>query len=206
MAPGMSAASSDFPSKIDFYAAAGVGVGLFLFFKGFRIYREKLLVADTPVMPARSVAMGLVQVHGVARGDKPFHSPVSGTPYFGYNVMIELSRSDSRGGGNLSHVRSDQNGTRFYLEDPSGDVLVEPRQAELDVPRQCRRQVPHSVMSSLLSRDDDAAFDPASGLPQPRSDGELLQYAGGPGFFGTGRYRFTEFCILPACGYDVLGT
>ncbi len=34
--------------------------GLYSFFKGFRIYREYRVVEDTPEIPIRSMAMGLV--------------------------------------------------------------------------------------------------------------------------------------------------
>jgi len=200
----------DFPAKIDVYLVGGLGFGLFLFFKGFGLYRKKRLIEDTPVMAARSVAMGLVQVHGVAKGDEPFPSPVTGTPCFAFKVEIERWRTSGRGGGSWTHYRTDQNGCKFYLADESGHVLVEPRQAELDVPRQCRRQVPPSMLGSLFSRgddDDSPGPDPDTGaLPEPRSDDDLLQYAGGGGFFGSGRYRFTEYCIMPGREYDILGT
>jgi hypothetical protein len=35
----------------------GFGVGLFWFFKGFRVYRESRVLADTPEIPIRSMAI-----------------------------------------------------------------------------------------------------------------------------------------------------
>jgi len=35
----------------------GFGVGLFWFFKGFRVYREYRVLADTPEIPIRSMAI-----------------------------------------------------------------------------------------------------------------------------------------------------
>src|SRR6202022_1420990 len=46
----------------------GTGAGFWLFFKGFRVFREFKIVADTPRMPIRSLAMGPVQVRGTGDG------------------------------------------------------------------------------------------------------------------------------------------
>ena len=55
-------------TNLDRGAAVGVVAGLRWFSKGFRVYREHLVLADTPEIPIRSVAMGLVEIHGKARG------------------------------------------------------------------------------------------------------------------------------------------
>jgi hypothetical protein len=59
---------------------AGIAFGLYWFFKGFMILRKYRVVADTPEIPIRSAAMGLVEVHGKACGDELIESPVGGTP------------------------------------------------------------------------------------------------------------------------------
>ena len=58
----------------------GVGAGIHFFFKGFRIFRKYRVLADTPETPIRSLAMGLVEIHGKAKGDELVDSPVSRTP------------------------------------------------------------------------------------------------------------------------------
>ncbi len=74
-------------------SVVGSGFGIYLFFKGFREFREYRVVADTPVIPIRSVPMGLVQIRGQAKGDAPVTSPVSHTPCFWYRVVIEQWKS-----------------------------------------------------------------------------------------------------------------
>ena len=198
----------------DVWLAAGFGFGLLLFLRGFRTYRRKLLVADTPITPARSVAIGLVQIQGAAKGDGAFPSPVSGTPCYAFKVQIERWKQSSNG-GRWAHERTDQNGAPFYLEDASGHVRVDPRGAELDLPRHCCRQVPEPGLGSVFDIGstfdkgpeplplDDAGLYPAQ---EPKTDEDLLLYAGKTGFFGETRFRFTEYCILPNQQYDVLGT
>lgn len=187
----------------------GLGFGLVLFVRGLRLYRTKLLVADTKIIPTRSVAMGVVQIQGTAKEGKPFPSPVSGTPCYAYQVRIERWTSGSRG-GHWSHQRTDQNGTPFYLEDGSGRVLVDPREAEFNLPPHCLRQVPPSAMRSILEKEPGLSPTGTGaerdGMSEAPSDEVLLLYAGQPGLFGSGRFRFTEYCILPERQYDVLGT
>ncbi len=132
--------SSD-DDKIIGYAILGFGLGLYYFGKGFREFRKYRVLADTPVVPIRSVAMGLVEIHGKAQGEEQIYSPVGNTPCYFYKVDIEKYVKDSKGRGRWTHAATDLNGVRFYLEDASGKVLVDLRDAEFDLPENCRREI-----------------------------------------------------------------
>ena len=126
-------AHNDDPSG---YAVLGFGLGLYIFYKGFRQFRNYLLIADTPEIPIRSVPMGFVQIHGTAEGEKTVPSPVSHTTCFAYKVVIERWKTNSDGrGGQWSHHRTDMDGVSFYLTDATGKVLVDAQGAEFDLPR-----------------------------------------------------------------------
>lgn len=184
----------------------GFAAGLLFFFRGLRYYRETLVVADTPAIAIRSVAMGLVQIHGTAKGDGAFPSPVSGVPCYAFKVEIERWRQDSSRGG-WKHYRTNQNGTHFYLEGSTGRVQVDPRGADLDLPKNCRRTVPESSWSAWTDQEADfPSTDVGNALMEVRSDDDLQQYAQGVGGDVTNRFRFTEYCVVPGREYDVLGT
>lgn len=117
------------------------GGGLYFFFKGFRVFRKYRVLADTPVVPIRSVAMGLVEVHGKSKGEEFFHSPVTNTPCFYYKVDIERWQKDSEGRKSWTHIRTDTDGVRFYLEDASGEVLVDLYDVEFDLKQNARREI-----------------------------------------------------------------
>jgi hypothetical protein len=124
------------------YAVLGVGLGLYTFYKGFRQYRNYLLIADTPEIPIRSAPMGFVQVYGKAQGDKTIPSPVSHTSCLAYKVVIERWKTDSDShGGHWGHHRTDLNGVTFYLTDATGKVLINAQGAELDLPQSARCEV-----------------------------------------------------------------
>ena len=138
----------------------GTGVGVWIFFKGFRVFREFKIVADTPCMPIRSVPMGLVQVRGQALTDQPIPSPLTHTPCCFYQVKIEHYETGEHGG--WKHYRTDMDGAKFYLQDQTGKVLVDSHSAEYDLPEGPPRVV------------DGGNIAPVMGTGA--SDQELLQY------------------------------
>jgi hypothetical protein len=227
--------SSDDDAKLILFATLGFGAGLYCFFKGFKIFRQYRVLADTPEIPIRSMPMGLVEIHGKAKlvAEKLINSPVTHTPCLFYKVEIEKYQRDSKGNGSWRHYKTDCTGMPFYLDDGTGKVLVNPYEAELDLLRTTRRTTGnfgklHPHFGRLLS--GIGAPSPAAVTPGGLvSDSELIAYAmaakssPASGFslagsaislggfslnLGSGgsRYRFTEYCILPDHWYDVTGT
>jgi len=227
--------------QIDALLMLGFGTGLYTFFKGFRVYREYRVLEDTPEVPIRSVAMGLVHVHGTATGKMTLTGPVSHSPCFFYKVDIEKWERDHNRSG-WRHYRTDTNAVRFYLEDSTGRVLVDSRLAEYDLVRSGRREVGDSGFSLrrlLAGRRNPRASESGAteqelrdyvasgGFGQlVRSFPELTMTGGGaqtPGVIGEvfayartiglgsvdaalGRFRFTEYCIVPGESYTITGT
>jgi len=217
-------------SDVTVAAAVGFGAGLFWFVKGFRVYREYRVLADTPEIPIRSVAMGLVEIHGRATGQPTVLAPVTKTPCYFYKVDIERWVRD-KNGGHWSHAATQAEGARFYLEDATGKILVDAHGAEYDLVQTAKRETARGAGTSLGrlfggSQDSNLATGPGV------SDADLLNYAemvvstvhtslsfdGGSllsdlarGSVGLGlgsghRYRLSEYCILPEHWYDVAGT
>src|SRR3989442_15124456 len=85
--------------------------------------------------------MGLVQVHGKAKGEELVESPVTRTPCLFYRVDIERWQSNSKGGGSWSHYKTGASGVKFYVEDATGQGLVEARGAEDDLMQTARREI-----------------------------------------------------------------
>jgi len=220
--------SSD--TDLDVAVVVGFGAGLFWFYQGFRIYREYRVLADTPQIPIRSIAMGLVEIHGKARGPETVQSPVTGTSCFFYKVDIEKWVRD-KSGGHWSHAATDAQGVRFYLEDTTGKVLVDAHGAEYDLIQTAKRETGRAAGASwgqLFGPGRDST--PAAGSPVPETD--LLAYVEslastahasfsldtgallsglerGSLAFGMGsehRYRLSEYCIIPEHWYDAAGT
>ncbi len=118
------------------YAVVGFFFGLFMFYKGFRQFRNYLLLADTPEIAIRSIPMGFGEVHGKAQGEKTLQSPISHTPCFVYKVVIQRWNNDSGKDDDGYWVphQVDWDGVGFHLTDDTGKVLVDAQGAELDIP------------------------------------------------------------------------
>jgi hypothetical protein len=141
--------TSNDDGKLIGYSLLGFGAGIYLFFKGFRQFRNYRLIADTPEIPIRSIPMGFVEIHGNAQGGKNVQSPVSHTPCFAYKVVIEKWESRSQGqGSGWKHHRTDVDGVSFHLADAGGKVLVDPRGADLDLPQTARCEAGLGALSS----------------------------------------------------------
>jgi hypothetical protein len=144
----------------------GFGGGIYTFVKGFREYRKYRLVADTPEIHIRSIPMGLVKVQGEARAEEPLLSPITHTPCYVFKVVVDEWHSGSEGGGEWKHVATDVKGVKFYLQDVSGTVLIDPTNAELDLPQGPTRKV----------RSGGSSTSPPQVQGTSATDLELLQY------------------------------
>lgn len=136
----------------------GCGLGIWTFFKGFRVMREYKVLQDTPRMPIRSVPMGFVHVRGKAESAEVLTSPLSHTPCCFYKVEIEEWKTQ---GKSKTWVRCcvDMNGYRFYLDDGTGKVLIDAHAAEYDLP--------------VVTTEEVSSHAPAAANP---NDLELLKY------------------------------
>jgi hypothetical protein len=207
--------SSDASIKIDVWLTVGFGAGLYYFYKGFRTYREYRVLMDTPEIPIRSVAMGLVEIHGKATGVPPMPSPVTQTPCYFYQVDIE-HWVQGKNGGRWVHLATDADGKKFYVADATGKVLVDAHQAEYDLIQTAKVETGRNSgwgFGGLLSGLGGAARVAGTGV-----DPDLWAYASaavsrhkGTGILGgrTGageRYRLSEHLVVPEHWYDVTGT
>ncbi len=157
--------------NLGLYATLGFGAGIYMFFKGFREFRKYRVVADTPEIPIRSIPMGLVDIYGTARATETLTSPLTHTPCCLFMVNVEEWHREPRGGGEWKHVATDIQSVKFYLEDATGKVLVDPTGAELDLPQSARREVRSSAAQSS-GASSGAAPAPGSAA----TDTELLKY------------------------------
>jgi hypothetical protein len=154
---------------------AGFVLGLFWFLKGMAIFHRYRVVADTPVTPIRSMAMGLVQIRGKAVGTNTLLSPVSNTPCFLYRVNIENWEGNSSGSGVWAPHFSDVGWVPFFLEDETGKVLVNPRDAKYDLEQTAQVEVAKSP--GMLTGAAWENEDPPSGRAGvSASSSELRRY------------------------------
>ncbi len=183
----------------------GVGAGLFCFFKGFRIYGQYRVLADTPQSSILGIAMGFLEVHGKAKPaqGRLVNSPVTRTPCLFYKVDIKKYVAGPRG-GHWSHYRTVAEGVPFYLEDGTGKVLMDAHGAEYDLIRTAWRETGGISLRGIF----EALREIHSPMRFLVDDDGLINYAESLNSTGRAsrRCRFTEYCLLPEHWYDVAGT
>jgi len=138
-----------------------MGAGVWMFFKGFRKFREYEVVADTPRIPIRSVPMGFVHVRGKAEPQQLIQSPISHTPCCFYKVSIDQWHTKDHS-GEWRHLCTDLDGLQFYVADDTGKILVDAHSAEYDLPENSLCEVNSASLSSVGQSGGNAT--------------ELLQY------------------------------
>jgi len=152
------------------FAMVALLIGVIIFFLGFRTYREYRILADTPMIPIRSAPMGLVHVRGKTRGEDRLTSPLTGVPCYYYRVHVEkwVKKDDKE---EWETVHNDIGECKFYLEDATGKMLVDPHNAEYELPQSFRAEIgPKSNRSRFV--------DASLGVPGP-SEQNLRAYLTG---------------------------
>jgi hypothetical protein len=111
-----------------FYATAALGVGPWLFHRGFRTLRTRRLIANTPTARIRSMAMGLVEITGTVEPRSTVLSPFAGKPCAYWEVDVS---SRTRRGWAVIH--RNHSGSPFYLRDATGLAMVYPHGSQCKI-------------------------------------------------------------------------
>jgi len=157
------------------FPVAFLAFGILLFIIGFLKYREYRIIADTPQIPVRSVPMGLVHVLGKSTGGTPLTSPLTQIPCYYYEVHVEKRvKRDNREEWETTH--RDKAETPFYLEDSTGKILVNPKNAEFNLPRTFMGELHPPALLSFGK--GSRYFDESLGVPPPTDD-HLRAYLSG---------------------------
>ncbi len=153
-------------------------MGALLFFLGFRSYRKYRILADTPLIPVRSVPMGLVHVAGKSTGDNQLTSPITKVQCYFYQVQIEREepKGGDEGGTEWRTISTDKAEVPFYLEDATGKILVNPHKAEYDVTRSFQGELRPKALLSIGHAP--RKVDESLGVVPP-TDEQLRDYLSG---------------------------
>lgn len=107
-----------------FWAALGVVVGPYLFYRGFRLFQRKRLILDIPRSSVRASAIGAVEVAGKAVGPYTLVSPLSSRDCLYYRVVIRVFRKKRR-------PIIDEACAPLFVDDGTGELMIYPAGAEM---------------------------------------------------------------------------
>jgi hypothetical protein len=107
--------------------------GLALIFGGTQKYLLAQKIKNTPTSKVRSAAVGLVELFGKAKCKEILDSPVSEERCIYWRVKGEYYKPGKHGG--WRDIYNASSSLQFYLEDDTGKMLIEPKDGEIDIPR-----------------------------------------------------------------------
>lgn len=167
---------------------AGISVigGLYLFFFGFRLLARKRLLINTPTSKIRSASLGLIEVSGTAVGPYTLPAPITGIPCLLYRT-IAWQKNDERRNKEWKKVAEETLHVPFFLDDGTGQLLIQPQGAELDLHRDFQQTY------------SDTIFAPHAGR-------EVLSFLARNGVQPDEKIRIEEFAIRPQSKLFVVGT
>ena len=175
-------------SELGIVTLIGIAGGLYLFVHGFSLLARKRLLLNTPVSKIRSASLGLVEVGGLASGPYTVPAPITGKDCFLYQTTI-WQESDSGKNHSWEKVAEESLHVPFFLDDGTGQLLIAPEGAELDLHRDFREE----YSSSFFSTGDDV----------PAAVSSFLARHG----VGTRhKIRVEERCVKPKNALFIVGT
>jgi hypothetical protein len=138
--------SINFLTILSLLAIAG---GIYFFFHGFYLLARKRLLLATPTSKIRSAALGLVEVNGLATGPHTIPAPISGKPCFLYRTTAWQQSKGKK--DDWEKVADETLHLPFFVKDTTGELLIEPLGADLDLHRDFREEYDASFFSSTLN-------------------------------------------------------
>ncbi len=171
-----------------FWCAIGILAGVYLFFNGFRLLQRRRLILDTPASKIRSASLGMVELSGLAAGPYTMAAPITARQCYFYRTVVWEWKRQGRSNqwvkvaGECSHVP-------FFLDDNTGEVLIDPRGAELDL--HCDFQQEFS--DSIFSFKEEAPPNVVSFLSRH-------------GLVTGNKIKVEEYCVKPKNALFLVGT
>ena len=108
-------------------------VGAGLFYNGLRMRLIAQKIENTPTSKVRSIAIGLVEVMGkIKKFEQTLSAPFTSKECVYYKILIEELRSNGKSSSWVT-IKEETLGTKFYIEDETGKVLVDPKEAEINL-------------------------------------------------------------------------
>ncbi len=169
-------------------AVVGAVGGVVLFFRGFRMLQYKRLILNTPFSKIRSASIGLVEVSGMPTGPQTISAAITGDPCYYYRVRA-WQWVESGNDHKWEQVLDESLSVPFFLDDSTGNVLINPQGAELDVHRNFTDEVQTS------------RFGKGSIIPE-----NIRTFVALRGLLSADKIRLEERIIKPGYPLFVYGT
>jgi E3 Ubiquitin ligase len=183
------------------WSAIGLVVGMYLFCRGFVLLKRRDLIMNTPRSTIRAAALGPVEVSGRVIGPYTLMSPLSEQECFYYRATawerfnpglfatpVALLCVVFGIGVRWRKLTEESLCAPLFLDDGTGQVLIDPRDAELEI-------------EPAFSESNDASLIDSDSLPE-----HVRHFLNRRGVHRVSDFKLEEFCIRPEDKLFVLGS
>lgn len=152
-----------------------IATGLYFLFRGLSLLAGKHRQQAPPCKIA-TARPGLVEVNGIATGPNTISSPITGKPCFLYRATVWQQRKAPS--HEWEKVADETLHVPFFLDDSTGQLLIEPLGADLDLQSEFHKE-----------------YDPALFLEQNKVPPPVSLFLARHGVAPARRIRIEECCI-----------
>ena len=160
--------------------------GLYFFFRGLSLLARKRS-QNAPASKIADASPGLVEVSGVATGPNTISAPIAGRPCYLYRTAVWQERKTA--GHEWEKIVDETLHVRFFLDDSTGQLLIEPHGADLDLQSEFHKE-----------------YDPGLFLEQNKVPPSVSLFLARHGVTPVRRIRVEEYCIRPESVVFSMGT
>ena len=174
------------PNELMLLSLVAVAGGFYCFIRGFRLLARKRLLLNTPASKIRSASLGLVEVSGVATGPYTLPAPISEKLCFLYRTTAWQKSEESKT-GEWKKVAEESLHVPFFVDDSTGQLLIEPSGAELDLHLNYQQNFSDTIFS-------------------PHATPQVLSFLARHGVEPSSKIRIEECSIEPQLPLFIVGT
>jgi hypothetical protein len=116
--------------------------GFYFFFRGLRLLARKRR-QNAPASKIATALPGLVEVNGVATGPHTISAPITGNPCYLYRATVWQQRKAAS--HEWEKIAEETLHVPFFLDDSTGQLLIEPLGAEFDLQSEFRKEYDPAV-------------------------------------------------------------
>jgi hypothetical protein len=184
---------------------SAAGLGLAFCFFGVRLFARRYFHGHRSRLRINAATAGPAAIFGRATGPRTLAAPITGSPCYVYRTSI---RQREPGAGSEWKRAAEETGClTFLLEDSTGQLLVEPLGAELDLRQNFSQEFgPESSSAnqpSGLSSPDQPSRQPSTQNPIPE---RIASFLARNGISPDRPIRIEECCLEPATPVFIAGT
>ncbi len=188
-------------------------VGIGLLYSSFVTYKKFRLIKDIPRSTIRSMAMGIVELHGKVKGDKLLVSPFAKDECVYFKYTIEELRESGSGKNRSTKWVTIGRGERFlpfFALDDTGEVLVIPDRADFNINLKHEYRQKSGFFGgfkrAIEAISNLGGYDQKDLLDITQYDLQEVDQSSFFKFYKTGDRRFREYYLQPDHTLFVIGT